>query len=152
MVTSWNWAYLTDFACFKPTYLPEDNPADFSFYFDTSLRRICYVAPERFLTSGNKTGSVTNAMDIFSLGCVIAELFLEGTPLFSLSQMLKYRKGEYDPVRLYVDKIEDNDIKVEILPGVSKLKSLVQHMIAVDPKDRYTADKYLQEWYLCFKF
>lgn len=51
-------------------------------------------------------------MDMFSLGCVIAELFLEGTPLFSLSQMFKYRKGEYDPIRLYVDKIEDNEIKV----------------------------------------
>jgi len=51
-------------------------------------------------------------MDVFSLGCVIAELFLEGTPLFSLSQMFKYRKGEYDPIRLYVDKIEDNEIKV----------------------------------------
>ena len=75
---------------------------------------MCYVAPERFLTSGenNKTGEVTDAMDVFSLGCVIAELFLEGTPLFSLSQMLKYRKGEYDPIRLYVDKIEDNEIKV----------------------------------------
>jgi phosphoinositide-3-kinase regulatory subunit 4 len=59
-----------------------------------------------------KTGEVTDAMDIFSLGCVIAELFLEGTPLFSLSQMFKYRKGEYDPVRLYVDKIEDQEIKV----------------------------------------
>jgi phosphoinositide-3-kinase regulatory subunit 4 len=113
LVTSWNWAYLTDFACFKPTYLPEDNPADFSFFFDTSLRRVCYVAPERFLTSGDtKVGTVTDAMDVFSLGCVIAELFLEGTPLFSLSQMFKYRKGEYDPFRLYVEKIEDNEIKV----------------------------------------
>jgi phosphoinositide-3-kinase, regulatory subunit 4 len=74
---------------------------------------VCYVAPERFTTNGeNKSGGVTDAMDVFSLGCVIAELFLEGTPLFSLSQMLKYRKGEYDPVRLYVDKIEDDEIKV----------------------------------------
>jgi phosphoinositide-3-kinase regulatory subunit 4 len=53
-VTSWNWAYLTEFACFKPTYLLEDNPGDFSFFFDTSLRRVCYIAPERFLTSGEK--------------------------------------------------------------------------------------------------
>jgi phosphoinositide-3-kinase, regulatory subunit 4 len=113
LVTSWNWAYLTDFACFKPTYLPEDNPADFSFFFDTSLRRVCYVAPERFLTSGEaKSGSVTDAMDVFSLGCVIAELFLEGTPLFTLSHMFKYRKGEYDPIRLFVDKIEDAEIRV----------------------------------------
>lgn len=49
LVTSWNWLYLTDFSSsFKPTYLPEDNPADFSFYFDTSGRRTCYLAPERF--------------------------------------------------------------------------------------------------------
>lgn len=37
LVTSWNWLYLTDFSsCFKPTYLPEDNPADFSFFFDST--------------------------------------------------------------------------------------------------------------------
>lgn len=39
MITSWNWVLLTDFASFKPTYLPEDNPADFSYFFDTSRRR-----------------------------------------------------------------------------------------------------------------
>ena len=32
MVTSWNWVLLTDFASFKPTYLPEDNPADFNYF------------------------------------------------------------------------------------------------------------------------
>ena len=26
LVTSWNWAFLTDFAPFKPTHLPADNP------------------------------------------------------------------------------------------------------------------------------
>ena len=37
MVTSWNWVMLTDFsATFKPTALPEDNPADYSYFFDTS--------------------------------------------------------------------------------------------------------------------
>ena len=29
--------------------------------------------------------------------CVIAELFLEGQPLFELSQLLAYRRGQYDP-------------------------------------------------------
>ena len=24
MITSWNWLYLTDFACFKPTFIPEN--------------------------------------------------------------------------------------------------------------------------------
>ncbi|RHZ45574.1 hypothetical protein Glove_669g16 [Diversispora epigaea] len=146
-VTSWNWVYLADFAGYKPTYLPEDNPADFSFFFDTSSRRTCYLAPERFykpgseidrrkseLEFGEKDGAITPAMDIFSLGCVIAEVFLEGTPIFSLAQLFKYRSGEYDP-SIYLDKIEDEDMKV-----------MVKHMINVDPSQRYTAEQYLQEW------
>ncbi|KAG6806518.1 Serine/threonine-protein kinase, partial [Tephrocybe sp. NHM501043] len=51
LVTSWNWVYLSDFASYKPTYLPLDDPSDFSFYFDTSGRRTCYIAPERFYTA-----------------------------------------------------------------------------------------------------
>lgn len=88
MVTSWNWVLLTDFASFKPTYLPEDNPADFNYFFDTSRRRTCYIAPERFvdgslfatesdqntplvdLTNNNQRsrGELRQAMDIFSAG------------------------------------------------------------------------------------
>ena len=51
MVTGWNWVLLTDIASVKPAFLPEDNPADFNFFFDTSRRRSCYIAPERFLDS-----------------------------------------------------------------------------------------------------
>lgn len=47
LVTSWHWVLLSDFASYKPTYLPDDNPSDFSFFFDTSGRRSCYIAPER---------------------------------------------------------------------------------------------------------
>ncbi|CCG81606.1 putative Protein kinase [Taphrina deformans PYCC 5710] len=135
LVTSWNWVYLTDFAFFKPTYLPENNPADFSYFFDTSFRRTCYIAPERFHTASEpKKGPVTDAMDIFSLGCVIAELFLEGISLFDLSQMLRYKAGEYDP-KFLLDKINDLEIR-----------SLIGHMINIDPDQRYSAEKYLQKW------
>ncbi|KAG6835274.1 hypothetical protein H0H93_003241, partial [Arthromyces matolae] len=51
LVTSWNWVYLSDFASYKPTYLPLDDPSDFSFFFDTSGKRTCYIAPERFYTA-----------------------------------------------------------------------------------------------------
>jgi phosphoinositide-3-kinase regulatory subunit 4 len=40
------------------------------------------------------------AMDIFSAGCVIAEIFLDrkdGRALFDLAQLQNYRKGVYDP-------------------------------------------------------
>jgi serine/threonine protein kinase len=49
LITSWNWVLLADFASFKPTYLPEDNPGDYSYFFDASRRRTCYIAPERFV-------------------------------------------------------------------------------------------------------
>ncbi|KAI9279542.1 hypothetical protein BY458DRAFT_584681 [Sporodiniella umbellata] len=147
LVTSWNWAYLVDFASFKPTYLPENNPADFSFFFDTSSRRTCYIAPERFYKSGtdidhrNKQmgedeylNELTPKMDVFSIGCVIAELFLEGTSLFTLSQLFRYKSGEYNPTAS-LNKIEDKDIR-----------GLVAHMIQIDPESRLSAEEYLLEW------
>lgn len=138
LVTSWNWLYLSDFSSsFKPTYLPEDNPADFSFFFDTSGRRTCYLAPERFLSTGSQVDGATKvnwAMDMFSIGCVIAELFLE-TPIFSLSQLFKYRSQEYDPFITHLQKIEDVDIR-----------EMVSHMIKLDPNQRYSADECLNFW------
>ncbi|ORX99188.1 ARM repeat-containing protein [Basidiobolus meristosporus CBS 931.73] len=145
LVTSWNWVLLSDFSSFKPTYLPEDNPADFSFFFDTSSRRCCYLAPERFYNSGHeeentsfensrKETKLTEAMDIFSLGCVIAELFLEGTPIFSFSQLLSYKRNEYDPTS-ELEKIED-----------SAIRDMIKHMIQLDPKERYSAERYLSDW------
>ncbi|KAJ0000653.1 hypothetical protein NQD34_012495 [Periophthalmus magnuspinnatus] len=153
MVTSWNWVLLTDFASFKPTFLPEDNPADFNYFFDTSRRRTCYIAPERFvdgsmfatesdqttplvdLTNNNQRsrGELKAAMDIFSAGCVIAELFTEGVPLFDLSQLLAYRKGLYhtEPVLM---KIEDRCVR-----------QLVSHMVQLDPDKRLSAEEYLKQ-------
>ncbi len=137
LVTSWNWLYLADFSSsFKPTTLPEDNPADFSYFFDTSGRRTCYVAPERFLAPGedpDANAKMTWAMDVFSAGCAIAEMFLE-TPIFNLSQLYKYKRGEYDPM-MHVNRIADKDIR-----------ELVGGMIQLDPERRYSADEYLSFW------
>ncbi|KAJ6797896.1 phosphoinositide 3-kinase regulatory subunit 4 isoform X1 [Iris pallida] len=73
-------------------------------------------------------------MDIFSLGCVIAELFLEGQPLFELSQLLAYRRGQYDPSQ-YLEKIQDVGIRKMIL-----------HMIQLDPESRLSCESYLQSY------
>ena len=61
MMTSWNWVLLTDLATFKPVYLPVDNPADFNYFFDTSRRRTCNIAPERFVETTSKYGESINA-------------------------------------------------------------------------------------------
>lgn len=138
LVTSWNWLYLSDFSsAFKPVTLPDDNPTDFSYFFDTSSRRTCYIAPERFVAPGEEVDTnakLTWAMDVFSAGCVIAELFLE-TPIFSLSQLFKFRKGEYDPDISHLSRIPDRDIR-----------ELVSHMIQLDPHKRYSAEQYLDFW------
>jgi phosphoinositide-3-kinase regulatory subunit 4 len=138
LVTSWNWLFLTDFSSsYKPAYLPEDNPADFSFYFDMSGRRTCYLAPERFLAPGDQPEGeqvITWAMDIFSVGCVIAELFLEA-PIFSLSQLFKYKQREYDPTHSHLSKIQNTGVR-----------ELVTHMIQPDPNSRLSADEYLKFW------
>ncbi|KAJ6463912.1 hypothetical protein C8R45DRAFT_1220032 [Mycena sanguinolenta] len=150
LVTSWNWVYLSDFASYKPTYLPLDDPSDFSFFFDMSGRRTCYLAPERFYTAANnpeisakkskiamdenegkRDGKVTEAMDCFSAGCVVAELFLEGAPLFTLSQLFKYREGEYN-VDSYLSAIEDEGVR-----------NVIKQMINLDPTARPTFDTLL---------
>uniref|UniRef100_A0A8D0L204 Phosphoinositide 3-kinase regulatory subunit 4 n=1 Tax=Sphenodon punctatus TaxID=8508 RepID=A0A8D0L204_SPHPU len=157
MVTSWNWVLLTDFASFKPTYLPEDNPADFNYFFDTSRRRTCYIAPERFVdgsmfatelenmrdpstplvdlaNSNQRTrGELKRAMDIFSAGCVIAELFTEGVPLFDLSQLLAYRNRLFSPEQV-LNKIEDRSIR-----------ELVTQMIHRESDKRLAAEDYLKQ-------
>lgn len=139
LVTSWNWLYLADFASFKPTYIPYDDPSDFSFFFDTGGRRLCYLAPERFYEHGGEVQVAQDApllpsMDIFAVGCVIAELFLEGQQLFELSQLLAYRRGQYDPSQ-YLEKIPDSGIRKMIL-----------HMIQLEPEARLSAESYLQDY------
>ncbi|XP_024383874.1 serine/threonine-protein kinase VPS15 isoform X3 [Physcomitrium patens] len=140
LVTSWNWVYLADYyGALKPTFLPADNPADFSFFFDTGSRRRCYLAPERFHEPNvdmlaTSDAPLTPAMDIFSLGCVIGEMFLEGKALFDLSQLLAYRQGKFDP-RSSLEKIPDEGVRAMILD-----------MINVLPEKRLSADQYLKLW------
>ncbi|KAG6841356.1 hypothetical protein C0991_011899 [Blastosporella zonata] len=148
LVTSWNWVYLSDFASYKPTFLPLDDPSEFSFFFDTSGRRTCYIAPERFYTAstnpeisakksklldeneGKRDGKVTEAMDCFSAGCVIAELFLEGAPLFTLSQLFKYREGEFN-------------VDAQLVAIDEGVRDLIKQMINLDPAARPSFDTLL---------
>lgn len=140
LLTSWNWVMLSDIGIFKPVYLPDHNQSQFSFYFDSIQRHSCYIAPERFKTQLEinelmKTPEnikLNPAVDIFSLGCVIAELYTDGLPIFSLPQMFKYRKKEYVP---NLDAIED-----------SSIRKLVQSMISLDPNDRLSAREYLNKF------
>jgi len=139
LLTSWNWLYLADFAAAtKRHFLPEDNPVEYTLYYDTTTRRICYVAPERF-TDDAKDEEGQNrplnwAMDMFSVGCVIAELFTE-KPTFTLSQLLRYKKGDYDPSHGLASAIKDDNIR-----------DIVMQCLQLDPGSRFEASDILQEW------
>ncbi|XP_030749901.1 phosphoinositide 3-kinase regulatory subunit 4 [Sitophilus oryzae] len=147
-VTSWNWVMLVDFASFKPTFLPIDNPGDYSYFFDTSRRRTCYIAPERFSSATNlslnessaliaestcDSGDLTPAMDIFSAGCALLELWNELHFPFDYSQLLAYRAGKYSPQK-HLDKLEDPN-----------LRDLISSMIEKDPLKRLSAEDYLDQ-------
>uniref|UniRef100_A0A2M4B9Q5 non-specific serine/threonine protein kinase n=1 Tax=Anopheles marajoara TaxID=58244 RepID=A0A2M4B9Q5_9DIPT len=151
LITSWNWVLLSDFASFKPTHLPEDNPADYSYFFDTSRRRTCYIAPERFVrtNSGESIqpkdgplvgdgqycgGQLLPEMDIFSAGCALLELWTEGTAPFEFSQLLAYRRGEEDLVLRHLNGIEDG-----------RLRELIRSMLSLDPRERLSAELYLDQ-------
>lgn len=73
-------------------------------------------------------------MDIFSIGCTIAELFMDGHPLFTLSQLLLYRLGDYDPSPT-LEKVEDK-----------RVRSMIKTMIALNPSKRLSAHEYLSRW------
>ena len=49
-------------------------------------------------------------MDIFSTGCVIAELFTEGVPLFDYAELLAFSVNQHNPNKV-IDKIEDPHIR-----------------------------------------
>lgn len=152
LITSWNWVLLADFASFKPVYLPDDNPADYNYFFDTSRRRTCYIAPERFVSPMAMdqlqakgtivfndiepcyAGTLTPEMDIFSTGCALLELWTEGTPPFEYSQLLAYRGGNTEIATKHLQNIENTE-----------LHRLLSSMISLDPAQRKSAEIYLDQ-------
>jgi phosphoinositide-3-kinase regulatory subunit 4 len=136
--------FITDFASsFKPTFLPLNDPSDFSYFYDSSGRRTCYIAPERFYTEdspiaeekrqaiasitaegtgswlnagiGKRDGKVTEQMDIFAAGCVLLEMWADGASVFTLSEMYAYREGKYSELDGVLASIEDLSVRVSAL-------------------------------------
>lgn len=136
--TSYNWVFLTDIVPYKHAYLKEDDLKVYNAFFgELDNNQRCYLAPERFRSDWDETQKdpqlLKPQMDIFSIGCVIAEIFMNGHPLFDLAQLQNYRKGTYDPKEDLAKKIKDK-----------KIIDLILHMINRDPSKRITIDKYIQ--------
>jgi phosphoinositide-3-kinase regulatory subunit 4 len=163
LITSDLTVLLTDFSsAFKPTYLPLDDPSDFSFFFDSSARRTCYIAPERFYEADSKIaqdkaasaaasssesgttinaepwekrdGKVTEEMDVFSAGCVIAETWTDGRTVFNLSELFAYRNGSLG-LEGILDNLEDDNVK-----------DMIAQMLSREPEQRPSFDRILAEF------
>uniref|UniRef100_A0A0N4ZFB3 non-specific serine/threonine protein kinase n=1 Tax=Parastrongyloides trichosuri TaxID=131310 RepID=A0A0N4ZFB3_PARTI len=145
LVSSSLWVHLADFASFKPTRLPTDNPSCFHFFFDTSRRKSCYIAPERFQNNIDMSYEslfnqpLLHYMDIFSIGCVIMELYSEGRYLFNLAQLLEYKISDQKTI----EHNENFNRVVHLLP--ESMKRLVVCMLSKDPVTRLKYTDYLEE-------
>ena len=70
---------------------------------------------------------------LFSAGCVLIELFSDGTAPFTFSQLLSYRSDEYLPEKV-LDKIDKNE---------GEIRKMLETMIQKDPNLRKTANEHL---------
>jgi len=161
LLTSWNWVLISDVGCqhFKPVALPDDDPGLWIHWFegrgDEAVKREswvghhrggdkkCCLAPERFYTPGCEEGEIPTelipANDIFSLGCVLIELFLGGERALDLGDLMEYRRQGKDSTTLpqtlkqKLDKIES-----------SKMRAACKNMMSLDPSARLTPIEYLE--------
>ena len=138
LLTSWDWLFLSDFAPYKPVYLPSDNWGDYQFFFTSVSTKIigCYVAPEKFVPAQVDVNVASlkalQTMDIFSLGCVLAEVYLDGNTLFDLPRLQEYKKDIYNPMIL-LKNIENKG-----------MREIIMSMISINPGERKTAKEYLE--------
>ncbi|CAK9092416.1 Serine/threonine-protein kinase VPS15 (Vacuolar protein sorting-associated protein 15) (AtVPS15) [Durusdinium trenchii] len=87
-------------------------------------------------SSHTRSTRLRPSMDIFSLGCVIMEVFQDGEPCLNLAETLKYAKrnaGDDSAIEKKVAKLQHPDVRL-----------LVEHMLADDPSKRLSADQYLE--------
>lgn len=160
LLTSYNWLFITDFLTvenvysvsqkdeqedrmvnYKPTYVEEESWNLYNMFFgELDNNKRCYIAPERCLSRREYYQKTINnylvqpSMDIFSVGCIIAEIFLDGKPLFDLARHQLYRKDKFNP-RDMLRLIGDDDIE-----------DLIMEMIALDPQQRQSIDVYRTKW------
>jgi phosphoinositide-3-kinase, regulatory subunit 4 len=145
-LTSWNYVVITDIASYKSQVaLPDDDPSDYLYYFqeeaqhdnNTQRGKRCYLAPERFYSPKSENPpamALTEAMDVFSAGCIMLETWLNGERALDLGDTMDYRSCQEPPPSL-VQKFSKVDS--------SHLRAACRHMMSLDPQQRLSPLEYL---------
>ena len=116
--------FLSDISIFKPIYIKNNDIKIFNNFFSNT--GACYLAPERFKDNDFFDGNYSTCtieMDYFSVGVVIAEIFL-GENLFDITQIIRYKKDKYD-IKSVLRKIND-----------AQLQNLIEQMLSKSPHNR----------------
>ena len=119
-VTAGNEVLITDPAWMKPLYVKD--LCEYSFFFESTSELGCYLAPERF----RKKSSDDTKFDVFSLGCLVAEICL-GRKVLQLADVLNY---------CGIPEIDKVDLKI---------RNLILKMTAKDPNERPSLDEVLED-------
>jgi serine/threonine protein kinase len=78
-------------------------------------------------------------MDMFSLGCAIMDVLLNGKPMMSFENLLQFRKGEFSLQPIIQSATEG-------LPNSEVLRSLLSSMLERDPEKRPTIEELFHRW------
>jgi hypothetical protein len=134
--------YISDFATYKPAFISMEDTS-YTYYFGSNSSTDmsgCYLAPERLVSNNelkekekNKENIKNSKMDIFSLGAIIAELFLEQN-LFDFTSLLNYKKQKKEKYNIdeYLEKIEND-----------KIRELIYLMLKINPEERISISEAL---------
>lgn len=128
LITSWDWVFISDLGFYKPLSIPEGDLTTYNLFFAPGKREACYLAPERFDSRKDKS-EVALPADVFALGCVMSEVFLDGESLFTMSQVLQMKKSS--------GKCQ----KLNLLNG--ELRVLIENMICCKQEERWDIGKCL---------
>ena len=158
LLTSWNWVLISDVGCqhYKPVALPDDDPGLWIHWFEgrggeergkTEHRgngngeKKCCLAPERFYSPGKNTEQLptklTPAMDTFSLGCVLIEMFLNGERTLDLGDLMEYRRQGEKEIDALPPSLKQKLDKIES----SKMRAACRHMLSLDPSARLSPNE-----------
>jgi phosphoinositide-3-kinase, regulatory subunit 4 len=64
---------------------------------------------------GKRDSKVTETMDVFSAGCVLLEMWTDGSGVFTLSELYAYREGNAGGLAMVLDSLQDPIVKVRML-------------------------------------
>ncbi|CUS11456.1 unnamed protein product, partial [Tuber aestivum] len=130
------WVKLGDFGISKRI------PAEATTTFHTQVSTPVYSAPEVLgLDTNSESSDYTNSVDIWSLGCVIYELFVGERLFASEGQVLRYYLGKW--------RIPEEKLKMLSPPTGGVGAPLLKSMLSLQPEDRPTAGGALRHaWFI----